>query len=191
MREDDLAKSIVAHFEAVYDDPELNLEEPYGGDGGRGVADAYVRVHTPVPEDFLVELKSDAAIRHATGANEILRQFRRMERYFYDDGSHGIRPKLARDGCGVHLLLLFAPTPTCIRHVADNRALYASVDEELQLNGVPAERKVAFLVGLDDAPPDLGFLSVNGDVAFGDRSFLDAIPAETQFDAALSKMSGL
>lgn len=188
MREDDLAKSIVAYFEAAYDDSEVNLEEPYGG---RGVADAFVRVRTPVPEDYLVELKSDAAIRHATGANEILRQFRRMERYFYADEAHSIRPKLARDGYGVHLLLLFAPTPTCVRHVADNRDLYASVDEQLQLGGVPAERKVAFLVGLDDAPTELGFLSVNGEIAFGDEPFLEAVPDGTELDATLSKMDDL
>jgi len=190
VQEDDLATRVVEHFETAYDDPTVRLEEPYDGDGGRGVLDVYARARTPLPEDFLVELKADAAVRHATGANEIIRQLRRTERYFYDE-EHAIRPKLSREGTGVHLLLLFAPTPTCVRHVADNDALYGSIDGTGRVNGVPAERKVAFLTGLDGDPGTLGFLSVNGGVTVGDAAFAEAAPSDSRLSAVLDRMEDL
>lgn len=191
MREDDLATRVVDHFEAIDPEAAVNLEEPYNHDGVRGVADVYVRTRTPEVVDYLVELKGDAAIRHATGANEILRQYRRMERYFYQDAAHNIRPKLNRDDVGVNLLLLFAPTPITVRHVANNRSLYASVDPAARVNNVPAARRVAFLSGLDGSPADLGFLSINGDVEFGSDAFLTAMPDESRLAETIRRMDDL
>lgn len=191
MREDDLATRVVDHFEATEPEASVHLEEPYDHDGVRGVADIYVRTRTPEVVDYLVELKSDAAIRHATGANEILRQFRRMERYFYQDAAHSIRPKLNRDAVGVHVLLLFAPTPIAVRHVADNRSLYGSVEPTARINNVPAVRRVAFLSGLDGPPADLGFLSINGDAEFGSEAFRRAIPDDTRLAETLGRMDDL
>lgn len=176
MREDELATRVVEHFEATHEGPRIALEEPYDHYGNRGSVDVYVRTRTPAPVDYLIELKADAAVRHATGANEVLRQYRRMERYFYKDEAHDVRPKLSRDGAAVHLLLLFAPTEACVRHVADHAALYGSVDADARVGEVPAVRKVAFLTHLDRAPDDLGFLSVNGDAAFGSDAFREAVP---------------
>lgn len=190
MREDELATRVVEHFRAAFEDVSVHLEEPYDHYGNRGVADVYVRVRTPEPVDYLIELKSDAAIRHATGANEILRQYRRMERYFYKDDEHQVRHKLGRDGPGVHALLLFAPTASCVRHVGAHRALYESVESETVIEGVPATRKVAFLTNLERAKDgELGFLSVNGEVSFGSDSFTSAVPPESRLADALSAVT--
>lgn len=188
MREDELATRVVEHYEATHEDPEVRLEEPYDADGARGVVDVYVRTRTPERVDYAIELKADAAVRRATGANEVLRQYRRMERYFYADDAHAIRPKLARREPGVHFLLLFAPTPTCVHHVATHRSLYGSVDVDGAVDDVPASRKVAFLTGLDGDAADLGFLSVNADLPFGSRSFLNAVPEESRLAESIRKV---
>lgn len=188
MREDDLATRIVDHYRAVSDDPEIGLEEPYDADGRRGLVDVYVRTRVPERVDHVIELKSDAAIRHATGANEVLRQYRRMERYFYGDERHAIRPKLSRSGPAVHFLLLFAPTPTCVHHVATHRSLYESVDVDARVGDVPAVRKVAFLTGLDGDPEELGFVSVNGDVSLGTSEFTNAVPGDSRLAESVRRV---
>jgi hypothetical protein len=186
MREDELATAVVEHFEAAFEDSEVRLEEPYDHYGNRGSVDVYVRAQTPGRVDYLVELKADPAVRIASGANEILRQYRRMERYFYKDDEHEIRRKLARDGPGVHFLLLFAPTVACVEHVGANRRLYESVTPETSVDGVPAVRKVAFLTNLRRAGQgELGFLSVNGDVPFDSVLFHRAVPSGSRLQEAV------
>ena len=185
MREDQLATRVVDHYAAAHDDPEIRLEEPYDAAGRRGVVDLYVRLRTPERVDHVVELKSDAAVRRATGANEILRQYRRMERYFHADDAHAIRPKLGRTEPGARFLLCFAPTPTCVYHVATHESLYGSVDEPAQIDDVPAVRTVAFLTGLDGDPADLGLVSVNGDAPFGSSAFLRAVPEGSRLTESL------
>lgn len=176
MREDEMATRVVGHYAAIHDDPEIRLEEPYDADGRRGVVDVYVSLRTPERVDHVIELKADAAVRRATGANEVLRQYRRMERYFHADASHALRPKLGRTEAGARFLLCFAPTPTCVHHVATHRSLYGSVDEAARVDDVPAIRTVAFLTGLDSDPTDLGMVSVNGDAPFGSSAFINAVP---------------
>ena len=137
---------------------------------------------------YLAELKADPAVRMAAGANEILRQYRRTERYFYRDDAHDLRTRLGRDGPGLHLLLLFAPTVQCVEHVFEHRSLYASVDPDLSVDGVPAARRVAFLVNLDDAPDGgLGFCSVNGDVDVASAAFREAVPEGSKLSAAIDE----
>ncbi len=188
MREDDLATRVVDHYTTAHDDPSVRLEEPYDAEGRRGVVDIYVRLHTPEPVDHVIELKSDAAVRRATGANEVLRQFRRMERYFHADDSHRLGPKLGRVGPGARYLLCFAPTPTCVHHVATHRSLYGSVDAAGSAGDVPVESVVAFLTGLDAAPVDLRYLSVNGEVSFGSREFLAAVPDGSRLAESIDRV---
>lgn len=187
MREDELATAVVAHFEAAFDEVEVRLEEPYDHYGNRGVVDAYVRVRTPARVEYLIELKSDAALGHVTGANEVLRQYRRMERYFYKDDEHGLRRSVGRDGPGVYVMLLFAPTRRCVEHVHEHRRLYGSVEESGTVGGVTATRKVAFLTNLDAAEEGgLGFLAVNGDVAIGSEAFTRMVPSESRLAGAIA-----
>jgi len=185
MREDALATRLVEHYEATTESPTLRLEEPYDADGRRGVVDLFVRTRTPAAVDRVIELKADAAVRRATGANEILRQYRRMERYFHADERHALRPKLGRAEPGARYLLCFAPTPTCVHHVATNRALYGSVDPAARAGDVPAVRTVAFLTGLGGAPADLGLVSVNGEAEFGSEPFRRAVPESSRLAESL------
>ena len=186
MREDELATAVVEHFEAAFEGAEVALEEPYDHYGNRGSVDVYARTSPPGRVEYLVELKADPAVRMAAGANEILRQYRRMERYFYADDAHDLRTRLGRDGPGVHLLLLFAPTPRCVEHVFEHRRLYGAVDPELAVDGVAAERRVAFLVNLDAASAGgLAFLSVNGDVGLDTEGFRRSVPEGSRLAAAI------
>lgn len=185
MREDELATRIVDHYESVHDDPEVRLEEPYDAEGRRGAVDVYVRLHLPDRVDHVIELKSDAAVRRVTGANEVLRQYRRMERYFHADEAHRLRPKLGRVGPGARYRLFFAPTPTCVHHVATYRTLYGSVDGTGTTGDVATTRTVGFLTGLDGDPADLGYLSVNGEAPFGSPAFLDSVPRGSRLEASL------
>ncbi|EMA68649.1 hypothetical protein C461_03432 [Halorubrum aidingense JCM 13560] len=188
MREDELATRVVDHYAAAHEDADVRLEEPYDAEGRRGVVDVYVRLRTPYRVDHVIELKGDAAVRGATGANEVLRQYRRMERYFHADSTHAIRPKLGRTEPGARFLLCFAPTPTCVYHVATHRSLYGSVDPAGRVDDVPAIRTVAFLTGLDGDPADLGMVSVNGDAPFGSTAFLNAVPAESRLAESLRRV---
>ena len=188
MREDELATRVVDHYAAAHENPAIQLEEPYDADGRRGIVDVYVRLHTPERVDHVVELKSDAAVRRATGANEVLRQYRRMERYFHADAAHAIRPKLQRTEPGARFLLCFAPTPTCVYHVATHRTLYASVDVAARVNDVPTLRTVAFLTGLDGDPKDIGLVSVNADAPFGSDAFFEAVPHGSQLADSLDRV---
>jgi hypothetical protein len=185
MREDELATRVVDHYEAVHEDPEIRLEEPYDAAGRRGVVDVYVRLRTPARVEYVVELKADAAVRRATGANEVLRQYRRTERYFYADAAHAVRPRLGRTEPGARFLLAFAPTPTCVHHVATHRSLYGSVDEPTHAGDVPAVRTVGFLTGLDGDPAELGLVSVNGDAPLGSPAFVRAVPSGSRLAESL------
>ncbi|GGI94613.1 hypothetical protein GCM10008995_01060 [Halobellus salinus] len=188
MREDELATAVVDHFEATFDDPEIRLEEPYNHYGTRGVVDVYARTAPPERVSYLAELKADPAVRMASGANEILRQYRRAERYFFRDDAHDLRTRLGRDGPGLRLLLLFAPTVGCVEHVLEHRSLYASVAPELSVDGVSAARTVAFLVNLDNASHGgLGFCSVNGDVDVQSAAFREAVPEGSRLAAAIDE----
>jgi len=131
----------------------------------------YIRLHTPERVDHVIELKGDAAVRRATGANEILRQYRRMERYFHADASHALRPKLGRTEPGARYLLCFAPTPTCVYHVATHRSLYGSVDAAARAGDVPAVRTVAFLTGSTATPPTSGWCRSTGPRRSAPRGF--------------------
>ena len=185
MREDALATRLVEHYEATGEASAVRLEEPYDADGREGVVDLFVRTRTSQPVDRVIELKADAAVRRATGANEILRQYRRMERYFHADERHALRPKLGRTEPGARYLLCFAPTPTCVHHVAANGALYGSVDPDARAGDVPAVRTVAFLTGLDGDPADLGLVSVNGEAELGSEPFERAVPDDSRLAESL------
>ncbi len=188
MREDDLATRLVDHYDAVHDHPEIRLEEPYDADGRRGVVDVYVRLRAPERVDHVIELKADDAVRRATGANAVLRQFRRAERYFHADEGHRLRPRLGRTSPGARFRLLFAPTPTCVHHVATHRTLYATVDRTGTAGDVPIDRTVGFLTGLDGGPTDLGYLSINGDAPFGSDAFLEAVPEGSRLGDTLRRV---
>ena len=192
MREDELAAPVVTHFRARHDAVTVALEEPYDHYGNRGQLDVYVRVRDSPRVDHLIELKADAAVRRATGANEVLRQFRRTEQYFYPGSDRAVRRRLGRTVPGVRLLLLFAPTVACVEHVAAHASLYESVEPATRVEGVDAVRKVAFLVDLDAAADGgVRFLSVNDGAGLGSAAFRRAVPDDSRLASALAAADGV
>ena len=110
---------------------EVNIEPEahFNHYGDRGVADLFVRKkevansYKTYLHDYVYEVKSDKAVKSSTGANEIIRQFNRMRKYFYQDESK-ITPK------STHFELLFIPTKRTVEHVANNLSLYKSVENK-------------------------------------------------------------
>jgi hypothetical protein len=110
---------------------ELAIVEPeahYNHYGDRGAADLYVEEveHTnrgDIRRGYLYEVKSAHAVREANGAGDIIRQFNKMQRYFFQDESwtHPNR---------VQYELVFLPTPTTVGHVAANETMYEQLDDK-------------------------------------------------------------
>ncbi len=101
-------------------------EVHYNHYGDRGVVDL---VCESTVDGFnmlrVFELKCQAAIDEATGANEILRQFNRHRSYFFDGSDYK-----ATDYDEVAFELCFAATKPCYEHVSENWAQYKYVADE-------------------------------------------------------------
>lgn len=112
----------------------LYPEEHYNHYGDRGVVDLYCV--TGEWSGHLYEVKSESAVRCATGANEIIRQFNRMRQHFYPGTDHPVP-------LDVHFELCFTPTAYNARHLLENADMYAqAVENDLsRLSGV--DRQVA------------------------------------------------
>ena len=67
--------------------------------------------------EAVYEIKSDNAIRHSTGANEIIRQYNKHRKYFYKDDSNEIPYDLRFE-------LVFIPTELSVKHVLENIEIY-------------------------------------------------------------------
>lgn len=104
-------------------------EEHYNHYGDRGAVDLYCVTGTSY--GHLYEIKSESAVRHATGANEIIRQFNRMRQHFYPGTEHSVP-------VSVHFELCFTPTTYNVQHLTENADMYAqSVENDLaRLSGV-------------------------------------------------------
>lgn len=127
------------HHESVDPNPEaddlnpteIDLLEPeahYNYYGDRGAADLYAleceRLATRPDSCWghLYEVKSANAVREATGANEIVRQFKKMKRYFFKDDAWGTPQSLLYELC-------FIVCPTTVQHVAENRDIYSQLSD--------------------------------------------------------------
>lgn len=118
------------------DDVEITPEAHYNHYGTRGVADLYVEEREEASKHitgdlyktgtfryvYVYEVKSEHAVKHATGANEIVRQFNKMCDYFFEDESW-------RKGYQTRLELCFIPTPVTWNHVRENRDIYEELVE--------------------------------------------------------------
>lgn len=93
-------------------------EVHYNHYGDRGVVDAVVKGDYAT---LIYEVKSDAAIEAATGANEIIRQFNRHREYFMKGSNYGNQLHNS-----VHFMLAFTATDQAYQHVMDNFEMYAS-----------------------------------------------------------------
>jgi len=115
-------------------------EAHYNYYGDRGAVDLHTRLTGKNPDgsefihDFVFEVKADPAVREATGANEILRQWSHQRKYFYKDESIS-KPDEA------DFQLIFVPSELTVRHLMANSVLYESANlnhicEELGGNSV-------------------------------------------------------
>jgi len=135
--EDKLASSIIKHFrestkrleEMDNTNIELNVhpESSYNHYGTRGFVDLYFERKYPsgYSEAYVYELKSESAVKQATGANEIIRQFNKMREYFFKGSSHSLPKSITFELC-------FTPTEYNIRHISENIEMYhSSVEQRL------------------------------------------------------------
>ncbi|WP_254767072.1 hypothetical protein [Salinilacihabitans rarus] len=125
--EDELANSIIDEHRQLGEIMEYDFdaypEAHYNHYGNRGVADLYIVEENdgrPNANGFVYELKSEYAVRQATGANEIIRQFNRMREFFFDGSSHERPTDLVRFTLG------FAGTEYNLRHIYENLDMYAA-----------------------------------------------------------------
>ena len=107
----------------------FETEKHYNYYGDRGVADLFTRTTHPsgAQTDRVFEFKSEDAVRDATGANEILRQFNRMCSYFYKDESITLPKATAWNQARITFVLCFDATPTTYKHVLDNHEIYQTI----------------------------------------------------------------
>lgn len=119
MKEDRLTESIMNFFG---EDAECKLEVHYNDYGTRGVVDLVVE-RTNFGKNCLhiIECKAGNAVESCTGANEIIRQFKRHKTAFYPGTDY---KQVAWD---TYYELGFAASEPCLTHVAENEDLYKRI----------------------------------------------------------------
>ena len=122
--EDDVVSSLIEVHQSSNGEASIYPEKHYNHYGDRGVVDLFVELETTHGEtrQWLYEIKSEAALRDATGANEVLRQFNRMREFFFKGTDH-------EPGSQVFYQLIIVPTVHTLRHISDNFAIYDEVIE--------------------------------------------------------------
>lgn len=142
----------------------IAAEEHYNHYGDRGVVDLFVSEGEW--QDHLYELKSEHAVREATGANEIIRQFNKMRKFFYEGTDHFP----AED---VQFELCFTPSDLTFEHLAENADMYASV---VQNDKSGLSSSVSTRVHVRPADPD----NIQPIIMFAERTdFRDGVAGGT------------
>lgn len=131
MKEDKLTKSLVNNYKTeteLWDKRIVNPEEHYNHYGDRGAADLFVRQiekrytghHL---EDHIYEIKAD--VEDIDRCNPVIRQFKRMVKYFYKGTSHSEPDRATFE-------LTFIPNESTILHVLENLDIYREVQQSGQ-----------------------------------------------------------
>lgn len=112
-------------------------EEHYNHYGDRGVVDLAVEDWEEPKfrgnsDLWVYEMKSESAIRNATGANEIIRQFKRHRNYFLKGSDFDPKDYYRVDFC-----LMFYATDYTFNHVKENEDLYRTLLEDGFESNVP------------------------------------------------------
>jgi len=127
-QEDELAKAVMEQTKDSFNTHECTPEVHYNHYGSRGVVDLVEEVQIAEgesPEIVIFEFKSESAVRNATGANEIIRQFNRHKRSFFK-GSRFNKVKYV----DVSFELAFYATDFNLQHIQSNADLYRSVEDK-------------------------------------------------------------
>lgn len=139
MTESELAKAII---EQADDRFQFDVEVHYNHYGTRGCVDL-VRIDS-YDIGTVYELKSDAALDEATGANEIIRQFKRHCRYF-TRGTDQYSRRINFD-----YVLCFNATDRGIRHIRGNSDLYLSALDGISATVGVFHEETGFVPIVDD-----------------------------------------
>lgn len=126
--EDDLTNGLIQRYQSRDLCRIIEPEAHYDHYGYRGWPDLYAvfeRADQNLVEYHLIEVKSEHAVKAATGANEILRQFNQMRTYFFKDERHNISLPVYKHNDAVAVFeLTFIPTEYTILHIFDNKEMY-------------------------------------------------------------------
>jgi len=123
MNESEMTSELLRGFQEDSIVHDTELEKHYNYYGDRGIVDIVDvrRYDSCKPKLDIYELKSEAAIEDATGANEIIRQFNRHQEYFFD-GQDEYQPyNTYRE---ITFLLTFYACEKTIDHIDENIELY-------------------------------------------------------------------
>ena len=117
MSEDDVVSRLIEkHRSRSGDLANITPEMHYNYYGDRGVVDLFTEVKgeevTGTSVQQIYEVKSESAVREATGCNEIIRQFNRMKEFFLK-GTDKEPTDL------VMYKLYFVPTDYTLRHISE------------------------------------------------------------------------
>lgn len=130
--EDEVAKYLIKYHRGELmpsqnsPDVDIKSEVHYNHYGNKGAVDLFVHDTTTGSNHYYIyEIKSGAAIREATGANQILRQYNRMRQYFFQ--GKDIQPG---NGAWITFQLVFTPSEKTIKHLLDNYSMYETVMEK-------------------------------------------------------------
>lgn len=126
--EDDLVNALIRGYENAEFVHVIEPEAEYDDDGMRGFPDLHVVVEwldEGIIVSELIEVKSEYAVRSATGANEIIRQFNKMRRHFYD-GNGRVVPMRQFEWQDLYLgfELAFIPSMKNLVHLIENKEMY-------------------------------------------------------------------
>ena len=104
-------------------------EAHYNHYGDRGAVDLHTRLvgeredGSKRTRDHVFEVKADAAIREATGANEIIRQWNHQRKYFYKDESTCVPDEAT-------FQLVFLPSKLSVNHLVENHEMYEAAQDQ-------------------------------------------------------------
>ena len=139
----------------VIDGPEIYPEAHYHHYGNSGVADLYVYFNNSQggpKRGHVFEIKSESAVRNATGANEIIRQFNQLREFFFLGSEYEVPNEIDFELC-------FLPTQYNMNHILENEAMYATtVQHERSRENSP---DTSFL---DSAPVDPHDVKLNAQI---------------------------
>jgi hypothetical protein len=121
-KEDEYIRNYIDQNPSIAD---YHLEVPYNYYGSRGFVDAVFEWDwEEEPTYGIFEVKSEDAIREATGSNEIIRQMQKMSSYFYEG-----QKKVIVDNKNHFFRLDIIDTEYNRQHLLDNFELYQSMSD--------------------------------------------------------------
>lgn len=133
IQEDDLVNELIRYYRQERDVDYIEPEAPFNHYGARGAVDLFTHEDNGHGgKAKLLEVKSQAAIEVSTGANEILRQFNRMRKYFFASDDRSL--PVGRQGT-VTYELSFIANPVAWKHFQNNEPMYTEAVTS-QLSGI-------------------------------------------------------